>query len=158
MPIEQAAYNTVHEAHSGAKTVASAVGLSYQTLLNKVNPKTLTHHLTLKEAVDVMHATNDTRLLDALANEFDGMFVPLPALSSGVPPNLMSDIAQMSSEFGALIKEVADDLSDGKISENEWSRIDNEAARLREALSLLMRDLRRLYEAPQPVNAAVLTN
>ena len=154
MPIDQAAYNTVHEASSGAKTIASCVGLSHQTLLNKVNPKTLTHHLTLKEAVDVMHATKDTRLLDALANEFNGMFVPLPLSSSNISPNLMSDIAKMSSDFGALIKEVADDLSDGKISQNEWSRIDNDAANLRGALAFLMGDLRRLYEASQIEDAS----
>lgn len=154
MSIEQAAYNTVHEARCGIKTVAESVGLSYQMLINKVNPKNSTHHLTLLDAVDVMHATKDMRILDALATEFQGMFVPLPTLSSDVAPNLMSDIAKMSSEFGALIKEVADDLTDGKISENEWSRIDNEAAKLREALAVLMRDLRRLYEAPQPANTA----
>ena len=149
MPIEQAAYNTVHEAPGGAKRVAASVGLSYQVLLNKVNPKTTTHHLMLLEAVQVMHAAKDTRILDALASEFNGMFVPLPAFPLDASPNLMSDIAKMSSEFGALITEIADDLNDGKITENEWTRIDNEAANLRSALAVLMGDLRRLYKASQ---------
>ena len=153
MPIEKAAYNTVHQAPGGAKVTASSMGLSYQVLLNKVNSKNTTHHLTLKEVVDVMRATKDTRILDALASEFNGMFLPLPALSSDVPPNLMTDIAKMSSEFGSLLKEISDDLSDGKITENEWTRIDNDAAKLREALAMLMGDLRRVYKASLKVSS-----
>jgi len=147
MPIEQAVYNTVHQALGGAKAIAGCIGLSHQVLLNKVNPKTLTHHLMLTEAVEVMRAAGDTRILDALASEFNGIFVPLPALALDASPNLMIDIAKMSSEFGALVTEIADDLSDGRITENEWTRIDNEAARLRSALGVLMGDLRRLYQA-----------
>ena len=153
MPIEKSAYNTVHEAPGGGKAVASAMGLSYQVLVNKVNLKNTTHHLTLKEAVDVMRATKDTRILDALANEFNGVFLPLPALSSGISPNLMTDIAKMSSEFGALIKEISDDVSDGEITENEWTRIDNDAAKLREALAVLIGDLRRIYKASSNASA-----
>jgi hypothetical protein len=153
MPIEKAVYNTVHEASGGGKAVAFAMGLSYQVLVNKVNLKNTTHHLTLKEAVDVMRATKDTRILDALASEFNGVFLPLPALTSDISPNLMTDMAKMSSEFGSLLKEISDDLSDGGITENEWMRIDNDATKLREALAVLMGDLRRVYKASQ--NAAV---
>ena len=157
MPIDQAAYNTVHEAPGGAKGVAASVGLSYQVLLNKVNPRTSTHRLLLQEAVQLMHAAKDTRILEALASEFNGMFVPLPALALDASPNPMGDIAKMSSAFGALVKEIADDLGDGRITENEWIRIDNEAANLRGALAILMRDLRLVYKASQPVTSVAVT-
>ena len=85
------------------------------------------------------------------------MFVPLPALALDASPNLMRDIAKMSSEFGALVKEIADDLGDGRITENEWTRIDNEAANLRGALAILMRDLRLVYKASQPVTSVAVT-
>ena len=83
--------------------------------------------------------------------------MPLPALACDASPNLMSDIARMSSEFGALVKEIADDLGDGRITENEWIRIDNEAANLRGALAILMRDLRLVYKASQPVTPVAVT-
>jgi hypothetical protein len=149
MHVEQAAYNTVHESDGGAQAIATVIGMSHQVLLNKLNKDIPRNQLTLKNAVDLMHAAKDTRILDALANEFNGMFVPLPTLSIAVAPNFMSDIAKMSSEFGALIKEVAEDLSDGEITENEWVRIDREAAKLREALAMLMGHLRRSYEGRQ---------
>jgi hypothetical protein len=142
MSVEQAAYATVHEA--GAKAVAATMGVGYQVLLNKVNPNNTSHHLSLVEAVELMRVTGDTRIIEALANEFCGTFFPVPELASGLPPNLVSDLATISANFGALMREVAEDLVDGVITRNEVDQVESQACKLRVALTVLLRDLHSL--------------
>ena len=103
-----------------------------------------THHLSLPDTVNLMRVTGNLRLLHAMAEAFDGMFVPVPQAATEGAPNLVGDLAHMSAEFGALMREVADDLADGVVSDNEMARVEREANHLRTALSLLLKDLRRL--------------
>lgn len=153
MSVAQAAYETVRNAEGGAKAVAAKLGISYQVLMNKVNPNNSTHHLHLSEAVSLIRATSDTCIIEAMANEFGGMFVPLANLSDA-PPNLISDLAVMAAEFGALMREVAEDVSDGYVSDNELARVEREAAKLRNALAVLLADLRRINQGSQTDAAA----
>lgn len=140
--VSQAVQLTVETA-GGAKRVAEKMGVGHQVLLNKVNPNNKTHHLNLAETVKMMQVTGDTRILEALANEFGGLYVPL-AIPSSVSPNLVGDLATMSAEFGALMREVAEDLADGAISDNELEDVEREAGNLRTALAVLLADLRRV--------------
>jgi hypothetical protein len=142
MTISQAVQLTVETA-GGAKQVAEQMGVGHQVLLNKVNPNNKTHHLNLAEAVKMMQVTSDTRILEALANEFGGLYIPI-ALTSSAAPNLIGDLATMSAEFGALMREVAEDLADGAISDNELADVEREAGNLRTALAVLLADLRRV--------------
>ncbi len=145
--IDQAAYDTVHGAIGGAKVVAAQMAMSHQVLVNKVGLNNTTHYLTLQEAVTLMRVTGNLRLLNALAETFDGMFVPVPRAAAEGAPNLMGDLARMSAEFGELMREVADDLADGVITDNEMKRVEREADGLRTALSMLLKDLRVLNES-----------
>ena len=147
MTIDQAAYDTVHGAEGGAKVVAARMGMSHQVLVNKVGLNNTTHHLTLQEAATLMRVTGNLRLLYTLAEGFDGMFVPVPRAAAEGVPNLVGDVARMSAEFGKLMHEVADDLADGVVTDNEMAQLEREADGLRTALSMLLKDLRQLNEA-----------
>ena len=153
MSVAQAAYETIHSAEGGGKVIAAKLGISYQVLMNKVNPNNSTHHLSLSESVNLIRASSDTRIIEAMANEFGGTFVPLANLSEA-PPNLISDLATMAAEFGALMREVAEDVSDGQVSDNELARVEREAANLRHALAVLLADLRRMNQGLQTVAPA----
>ncbi|MCC9597763.1 MULTISPECIES: phage regulatory CII family protein [unclassified Rubrivivax] len=153
MSIDQAAYDTVHSADGGAKVVAGKMSIGHQVLLNKVGLNNTTHHLTLQEAVRLMQVTGDLRILHAMAESFDGLFIPVPRPATEGAPNLVGDLARMSAEFGELMHEVAEDLADGVISDNEMVRVEKEANGLRVALSTLLKDLRRLNESNRPAEA-----
>src|SRR4051812_31871314 len=108
MNVAHAAYDTVHEHEGGAAAVAARIGVGRQVLVNKLNPQNTTHHLTLDEAVRLIKVTGDFRLMHALADEFKGVFIPLP--DQGGASTVVGHISEMSLEFGSLIKEVASDL------------------------------------------------
>ena len=152
--ISRAAYATVHEGGWTAKTLAAELGISHQVLLNKVSPTNESHFLRLTEAVDLMRTTRDVRILHAVAAELGGQYLPGPEVDEHTDPALMNDLAQMTAEFGELMKEVACDIGDGAISDNELSRIENDAERLRKALDTLLRDLRRINQRAKATTAA----
>lgn len=94
-----------------------------------------------------MGLLGDLALCLQVVNQFGGVFVPLPHAVVDVTPNIVGDVAQMSAEFGALMREVAEDLSDGAISGNELQRVEDEAHKLRLTLYRVLGDWRRLNDA-----------
>ena len=149
MTVADAAYDTFHSFKEGTEALAQQMGIGKQVLINKLNPNNTTHHLTLDEAVRLMHGTGDVRLIHALAAEFGGVYVPLPEQGNAQVTSVLGDISKMSVEFGALIKEVADDIQDGVITPNEHRKIQKEADELRKALAHLMADLEEMFQASQ---------
>ena len=141
--MSRAAYATVHEEGRVAKVLAAEIGLGHQMLLNKVSPTNDSHFLRLTEAVALMKAAKDVRILEAMASEMGGQYLPGIDAEEGVDAALMSDLAMMTAQFGELVREVAADLADGVVSDNELKSIESEATRLKRALDILLRDLRK---------------
>ena len=141
--VSRAAYATVHEEGRVAKVLAAEIGLSHQMLLNKVSLTNGSHFLRLTEAVALMKAAKDVRILEAVAAEMGGQYLPALDAEEGVDAALMSDLAMMTAQFGELVREVAADLADGVVSDNELKSIESEATRLKRALDILLRDLRK---------------
>lgn len=153
MSVLEAAYATVH--NKGAEDtalIAEKMGIGKQVLVNKLNTNTShkTHHLSLMEAIRLMKVTHDLRILHAMAAEFGGIYIPRPESMAENGDRLISDISQMSMEFGALIQEVAQDISDGEISANELGRIEDDAMKLRNALEALLGHVRWVHERNKP--------
>ncbi|WP_199052007.1 phage regulatory CII family protein [Aquitalea sp. ASV15] len=150
MKVAEAAHATVHD-YKDTDHLAKAIGLkSAQMLRNKVNvSKDKSHHLSLQEAELLMKVTGNSRILDALASEFGGFFVPIPKAGRSGSLTIVNDISKMSKEFGSLIEEISVDIEDGVLTRNEFKRIEGEADKLRKALTLLIDDLFAMYEAGQ---------
>lgn len=148
MKVAIAAYDTVHDYTGSLETLAEALGIkSPQVLRNKVSlNEEKSHHLTLREAQLLMKVTSNHRILEALADDIGGIFVPVPKHGSANMLSAVNNISAMSKEFGALIEEVAGDLADGVITTTELKRIEKEAGRLRLALSAMIADLSAIYE------------
>jgi len=150
MKVAEAAHATVHD-YKDTEHLAKAIGVkSAQMLRNKVNvSKDKGHHLTLQEAVLLMKVTGSPRILDAIASEIGGFFVPIPKTGQGGTLTIVNDISKMSKEFGSLIEEISEDIQDGVLTRTEFKRIEAEADSLRKALTLLVDDLSAMYEAGQ---------
>lgn len=147
MKFAKAAYDTVHECSEGVDALAQKIGMkSKQVLINKVCMTTHTHHLTLAEAARIMKVTGDVRIIHALADDMGGIYVPGVQSGDAGALSVINDISKMSQEFGLLIQEVADDIQDGIITDNEFGRIQAEANKLRLALLRLLSDLSDMHE------------
>ncbi|MBK8019106.1 MAG: hypothetical protein IPK20_22085 [Betaproteobacteria bacterium] len=77
--IEDAAYNTVHDYPGGAEALAPRMGKSAKVLDSKVNRNEFRHHLTLREAVQIMGLTGDHRMVRAICRHL-GYLDPIRAV------------------------------------------------------------------------------
>ena len=144
--IDDAVHNTVRESTLEPKQIAAEIGLTHQMLLNKTARTDTRHNLHLAEAVALINATRDYRIIEAMAASVGGIFTAGLGPDAGLAPNLMGDVAKMSAEFGQLMQEIATDLTDGTVDDDELARIELEAGQLRSALNVLIRDLRTANE------------
>ena len=140
MNILDAAYNVVHDYPGGSASLAPRMGKSATTLSHEVSG-TGAAKLGLLDAAKITHLTGDLRILAAFAGNAGQMLVPLPDVITDGSDDCMQRLAGTVQEFGDLCREVAVDLADGVISDNELSRIDKECGQLIASLHALRESL-----------------
>lgn len=143
MHLRDVAYNVVHDYPGGAASLAPRLGKNATTLAHELNG-TGVAKLGLMDAEKITHLAGDLRILEAFATNCGQMLIPLPeALQVGHDEDCMLRLADTAREFGELCKEVAGDLADGSISDNELVRIDRECGELIASLHALRKSLAR---------------
>ncbi len=150
MNILDAAHKTVKDSPGGAEALATRLitvndrgeerSMSGAVLRNKVNPNNTTHALSLVEANDIMGLTGDHRILIALAAEHGYGLHMLEAPDDA--RCLTSTILATSASKGQFAEALHSALTDGLITDNEFSELQNAAAGIHAALILLMAKLR----------------
>lgn len=153
MNVADAAYHVVHDAPGGSESLAPRLGMSAAVLNSKVNPKTLTHHLSLREAVAVTNMTRDFRILHAFAAECDHIVLPLP---NGDDANacdaaVLEMIAAVWKGQGEVGTAVHDALADGRVDAKELRRIEAAVHRVHTCLAAFTRRIGGMAE-PEPTN------
>lgn len=154
MNLRDAAYNLVHDYKGGAPSLAPRIGKSATTLSHEVAGEG-TAKLGLLDAAKITDLSGDLRILEAWAVNAGQMLVPLPPefeLGSG---DCMLRLADSAKEFGELCREVASDLVDGKITDNELGRIDRECGGLIASVHALREALARRNLASKPAHLRV---
>ena len=146
MDLLDTAYNVVHDYPGGADSLGPRIDKNPTTLNHEVKG-TRDAKLGLLTAEKITQKSGDLRILQAFAANCGQMVLPLPeALLKGSDEDCMLRLADTAREFGVLVKEVAGDMADGKISDNELKRIDRDCGRL-------IADLHALREALAQRNA-----
>lgn len=136
MNLLDAAFNLVSDYPGGAQSLAPRMGKAGSTLSHEVTAAG-TAKLGLLDAEKMSVLANDARILTAWANNMGHMLVPLPTIEQRLDDDCMLRLANTAKEFGELCKEVAGDLADSIISDNELHRIDQETGRLIASLQSL---------------------
>lgn len=149
MDLRDVAANVVHDYPGGAPSLAPRVGKNATTLAHEVNG-TGAAKLGLLDAEKITLRTGDLRILQAFALNCGQMLVPLPEVEGADIDDCMIRLANTAREFGDLCTEVAGDLADGAISDNELSRIDRECGELISSLRILREALARRNLAGKP--------
>lgn len=125
-PIEDAAYRVVHDYPGGAVKLASQLAMNAGTLSNKVNPGCEGHHLSVREALAIQHATRDFRIIQAEAQLLDGIFLHFGHIPRVSDTELLTAYARWHEDIGETAKAIAEALADGKISRTEINRVRKE--------------------------------
>ena len=134
MNIKDAAYHTVHDFPGGAEVLALRLGKAHKTLLKEVAPGPLdSAKFGLLDANKAMAMSRDFRILHAIAAEHGFMAVPLPSFDHDASPStaaVAAAVATLASEFASLMGEVAQDLGDNTVTDNELRRIEQSCGHL----------------------------
>lgn len=124
MNIQDAAHRIGHEYPGGAVALAHRMGIGPVVFNSKLNPNTLTHHLSLAEAQRMQLLTGRTDILEAMADELGYVVVKIPDCAHDV------DIAKATRkaviEFGEWINQIDRSLDDGAVTQNELKAIEKE--------------------------------
>lgn len=152
MDLRDVAANVVHDYPGGAPSLAPRIGKNATTLAHEVHG-TGAAKLGLLDAEKITLRTGDMRILEAFALNCGQMLVPLHQVDA-TGDDCMLKLAATAREFGDLCTEVAADLADGVISDNELARIDRECGELMASLRTLREALARRNQAGKPTTEA----
>jgi hypothetical protein len=121
MHVLDAAAQTVHAYAGGAESLAPRIGISAGILRNKVNVNNTTNHLTLAEANEIMAASGDHRILQALAQEHGYALTRVDSISDDRA--IVHHLLDVSMAEGELCRTIHDALADNLITSNEMNAI-----------------------------------
>jgi hypothetical protein len=153
MDLRDVAANVVHDYPGGSPSLAPRIGKNATTLAHEVHG-TGAAKLGLLDAEKITLRTGDLRILEAFALNCGQMLIPLPQSSDQPVDDCMARLATTAREFGDLCTEVAADLVDGSISDNELARIDRECGELMSSLRTLREALARRNQAGKTTTQA----
>lgn len=112
----------------GIARAARDADMAESTLYNKLNAECPTHRLTFSEFRELAHPERcaSTAPIQALCNEFGGVFVrtaPAVGASAGA---LAGQLAGIAKEFSEFLGEVSSSAGDGVITDAELARTEKE--------------------------------
>jgi hypothetical protein len=139
-------YELVHNAPGGASALAPVLNISPGTLLNKVNTKVATHHLSLDEALALQIATANYDLLKAEALTLGFIILPLPSTTLVSDIELLNAYTKVNKEFGEAANVMHEALKDGKITKDECKNFHTEVFDVINALLALAQRFEQLGE------------
>lgn len=132
-PLDQAAYETVHNfkdsstGKKGAIGIAAITGMKPSTVQNKASRTDEYAIFNIKEMRSVMTAAKDFRMLEAMNRECGFAMTPLPdfeAFSSDM--DLLAAWADWQSEIAETVQKMKSAIEDGEITAAELHDIKNE--------------------------------
>lgn len=130
MDLLDAAALTVRNYPGGVDAIAARLGKKPGTLRHEVRPpKGATAKLGLLDAIDMVEMSDDWTIINAIMARAGGIALRLP--QTGEIDSLTGQrMARVAKEFADLMAEVADCAADGRITPNEFKRINAEWAEL----------------------------
>lgn len=155
MDVKDAFRAVVRAMPGGVEGVALRLGKREQTLRNELAGDG-SAKLGVADAEEItlmaMQVGNAKALvgLQQLALNCGQMLVALPVLPEGVADDCMERLAVSAREFGVLCTEVATDLADGVISDNELARVEKASGELVASVHALGVALAKRNQAGKP--------
>jgi hypothetical protein len=123
MNVQDAAHLIGHEYPGGAKALAERMGINQAVFNSKLNPNTVTHHLTLVESLRMQQLAGRFDILHAMADELGFVCIAKPHLSDDCTTQT---ITRTCAEFGDFMREVNEALQDGDVTRNELLEVQKE--------------------------------
>lgn len=145
--IKDALYHCVHDFAAGVGALAARMRLAESTLYAMANPNDATHEWSLRRFVDLLSFTADMRPLEALCDQFGGVFIKTAPMGDVADRDLYELATRLGVEFGDVVRTMSDVLDEhgeggSRVTPREMAEFDRQiyelqacAAELRERLS-----------------------
>lgn len=129
MDVLDAAYKTGQDHPGGVAALAERMGINAGTLQHKLNTNNSTHHLTLREAVQMQVAAGDVSILRAMAQQLG--YVVVRAMPDQAGGNPVEAFMHFQSSVAEVTRAAADVLRPGgRPSRNGVRRLEREVQEL----------------------------
>lgn len=151
MSVIDAARNVADDFPGGAKALAQRIDKNPFSLMHELSG-TGTAKLGLLDSVKITRASRDLRILNAFADEFGCVVLPLPEALQADGSDSMQHLSVLAKEFGDVVQEVSASHADGDISANEMARIERQWSELVAAGQRLVAQLRSKHEESKPAH------
>lgn len=129
--LDQATHDIVHKSELTAKQIADRLGMSHQTLINKANPNSEFHKLTVREAYSIQLLTGNHALVAAMQSEL-GLHT-----KEDKPASILECALNAAKEHGDVVGAVHVALADGRLTDCERAEVYREIDEAQAALDTL---------------------
>lgn len=148
-------YRAAHNHPRGMADLAEALStpdepVSESSLQKKVNARYPGAHCSPEQAMRIMEHTGDHGYFFAQGRRLGYVSLPLPQLADGVDASTVQLMTSSIKEFGELMTEVAADLANGKVNDNEMDRIEKEGLEAIAAIPQMIAHAQQLNAAGKP--------
>tara|TARA_R110002167_G_scaffold98718_13_gene259448 strand:+ start:1723 stop:2208 length:486 start_codon:yes stop_codon:yes gene_type:complete len=134
LSLDLACYRAVHDYTGGVVAVAAVFGWSANTLQNKLNPTQAQNKLTAFEAEQILQLTKDVRILDALCQPVNALWIwgePYQQVAGDMA--MLDNVTELVQRTGELAGEIQQALADGVVDRDEIKRMQYALYRLQQS-------------------------
>ncbi len=146
MNVTDAAYNTGHDYPGGLPSLAPRMGMSPNTLQNKLNPSQSFHKLTLDEAMKLQVITCDHRILHAMACELGYVCIDGGNFENVSDQALLDLFTEQYAALGEFSGNFRKAFEDGVIDQREREQLSENVYRIKQILSETLSRIDSIYE------------
>ena len=144
MNVQEAAQQVVRNYPGGAVALGPLMGKASGSLSNSVAAGTR-KRISLEDAVRLSKLAGSDLILQAFALALHHMVLPLPKSGEDATSKSVAKLTSRAAQrFGLLMAEVADDLDDGRVTDNELARLETEALAHVQAVSRMVAKFRAI--------------
>jgi len=134
--LDQAIYDIVHKSDIKAKGIADRLGMTHQILINKANPNSEHHKMTVREAHAIQLLTGNHAVVGAMQTELN------IHKRKAAPKSILQSVLDAGKEHGDVLATIQEAMADGILTEREkgdiCKEIREEVAALEDLLESVM--------------------
>lgn len=139
----------------GIAGAARLIGRSAGVLHNKFSEAMPQYDVTLRESIALAHAINSTRFVEAVCDQFDGVFLQLPPGKPG-EDDVLQAYLDIIKQMGDLSREFTEARDDGLIDPEEFASLRLRGHRSIVAIMHLLNELEGMVSEPPKAPAIAL--
>lgn len=137
----------------GFKGAAKRLGRSPGVLYNLFSEEMPHYKVGLREAIALASALPSTGFIEAMCEQFDGVFIPLPALGEAADSDIFEAHLAVMTQIGELCRELTEARRDGLIDADEFSALKVRGTRAIRTIHVLLQELGTQVVQPAAVRS-----